>query len=149
MREYGGCRKRLSFRCGFSVHEEKRKLSWEHQAHAIMWYEEGVLPKDVLTKILRGLGQLEENFLNGNFELDPKLEDVHINVEAFVNKQQGAEIGGWMHIGRSRNDQAACDTRLFLRDALLRRVCCQLYWRPGWHAHTGVLQYSQQSESRL
>ena len=94
---------------------------WTNRAHAIMWYEEGVLPKDVLTKILRGLSQLEESFLNGDFELDPKLEDVHINVEAFVTKQQGEEVGGWMHIGRSRNDQAACDTRLFLRDALLRQ----------------------------
>ena len=94
---------------------------WTNRAHAIMWYEEGVLPKDVLTKILRVLSQLEENFLNGDFELDPKLEDVHINVEAFVTKQQGEEVGGWMHIGRSRNDQAACDTRLFLRDALLRQ----------------------------
>ena len=94
---------------------------WTNRAHAIMWYEEGVLPKDVLTKILRGLSQLEENFRNGDFELDPKLEDVHINVEAFVTRQQGEEVGGWMHIGRSRNDQAACDTRLFLRDALLRQ----------------------------
>ena len=94
---------------------------WTNRAHAIMWYEEGVLPKDVLTKILRGLSQLEESFLNGDFELDQKLEDVHINVEAFVTRQQGEEVGGWMHIGRSRNDQAACDTRLFLRDALLRQ----------------------------
>ena len=95
---------------------------WTNRAHAIMWYEEGVLPKDVITKILIGLSQLEENFLKGDFELDQKLEDVHINVEAFVTKQQGADIGGWMHVGRSRNDQAACDTRLFLRDALLRQA---------------------------
>lgn len=95
---------------------------WTNRAHAIMWFEEGVIPKDVLTKILGGLNQLEEQFLKGNFELDPKLEDVHINVEAFLTKQQGVKVGGWMHIGRSRNDQAACDTRLYLRDALLRQA---------------------------
>ena len=95
---------------------------WTNRAHAIMWFEEGVLPKDILTKILSGLNQLEGYFVEGNFELDPKLEDVHINVEAFVTTQQGAEIGGWMHIGRSRNDQAACDTRLYLRDALLQQA---------------------------
>ena len=95
---------------------------WTNRAHAIMWFEEGVLPKDILTKILSGLNQLEGYFVEGNFELDPKLEDVHINVEAFVTTQQGAEIGGWMHIGRSRNDQAACDTRLYLRNALLRQA---------------------------
>ena len=69
---------------------------WTNRAHAIMWFEEGVLPKDILTKILSGLNQLEEYFVEGNFELDPKLEDVHINVEAFVTRQQGAEVGGWV-----------------------------------------------------
>jgi argininosuccinate lyase len=95
---------------------------WTNRAHSIMWHEEGVLPKGTLKQILKGLEQLEEFFLKGDFELDPKLEDVHINVEAFVTKQQGVEVGGWMHIGRSRNDQAACDTRLYLRNALLRKA---------------------------
>jgi argininosuccinate lyase len=93
---------------------------WTNRAHAIMWYEAEVLPKETLRRILEGLQQLEEAVEAGQFVLDPQREDVHINVEAFVTERQGAEVGGWMHIGRSRNDQAACDTRLYLRDALLR-----------------------------
>ena len=41
---------------------------WTNRAHAIMWFEEGVIPKDVLTKILGGLNLLEEQFLEGNFK---------------------------------------------------------------------------------
>ena len=93
---------------------------WTNRAHAIMWQEQGVLPTGVLPRILAGLQELEVEVQEGRFRLNPQLEDVHINVENFVTERHGAEVGGWMHIGRSRNDQAACDTRLFLREALLR-----------------------------
>jgi argininosuccinate lyase len=47
------------------------------------------------------------------------LEDVHVNIERFVSERAGPEAGGRLHTGRSRNDQVTCDTRLFLRAALL------------------------------
>ena len=88
---------------------------WTNRAHCIMLQRQGLIPTEILNKILTGLRQLEKLVEADNFSLDPSKEDVHINVEAFVTENQGAEAGGRMHIGRSRNDQSACDMRLYLR----------------------------------
>ncbi len=93
---------------------------WTNRAHSIMLYEQGLIPQSALLGILQGLDALEAEHAAGTFVLDPAKEDVHINVEAFVTATQGADAGGRMHIGRSRNDQTACDTRLYLRDVGLR-----------------------------
>ena len=88
---------------------------WTNRAHCIMLERQGLIPTASLAKILTGLSQLEKLVETGEFSLDPAKEDVHINVEAFVTEKQGADAGGRMHIGRSRNDQSACDMRLYLR----------------------------------
>ena len=88
---------------------------WTNRAHCIMLHKQGLIPSASLSCILAGLNKLEKLVKAGNFSLDPSKEDVHINVEAFVTENQGAEAGGRMHIGRSRNDQSACDMRLYLR----------------------------------
>ena len=88
---------------------------WTNRAHCIMLERQGLIPTENLRSILAGLKQLEKLVEAGEFSLDPAKEDVHINVEAFVTETQGAEAGGRMHIGRSRNDQSACDMRLYLR----------------------------------
>ena len=88
---------------------------WTNRAHCIMLERQGLIPIASLTKILTGLSQLEKLIETGDFSLDPAKEDVHINVEAFVTEKQGADAGGRMHIGRSRNDQSTCDMRLYLR----------------------------------
>ncbi|MBC8259609.1 MAG: argininosuccinate lyase [SAR324 cluster bacterium] len=88
---------------------------WTNRAHCIMLHKQGLIPTTNLSSILAGLKQLEILVESGDYTLDPGKEDVHINVEAFVTENQGAEAGGRMHIGRSRNDQSACDMRLYLR----------------------------------
>ena len=65
-------------------------------------------------------------------DLDPKLEDLHFNVEAHVIRQLGEEVGGRMHTGRSRNDLNATINRMRAREALLRLV-------QGTHALRTVL----------
>ena len=92
---------------------------WTNRAHCIMLHKQGLIPPASLSSILEGLYKLETLVAAGNFSLDPAKEDVHINVEAFVTENQGTEAGGRMHIGRSRNDQSACDMRLYLRDVSL------------------------------
>lgn len=92
---------------------------WTNRAHCIMLHKQGIITTKCLQSILAGLSQLEKLVDEGNFILDPEKEDVHINVESFVTENQGADAGGRMHIGRSRNDQSACDMRLYLRSACL------------------------------
>ena len=93
---------------------------WTNRAHCIMLRKQGIISSENFKKIFAGLNQLERLVKSGEFSLDPAKEDVHINVESFVTENQGADIGGRMHIGRSRNDQSACDMRLYLRSVGLK-----------------------------
>jgi len=92
---------------------------WTNRAHAIMLNKQGILDKQVLAAILAGLAELEAEWAAGRFLLDPAREDVHVNIEAALSERKGAEAGGRLHTGRSRNDQVATDMRLFLRGACL------------------------------
>jgi argininosuccinate lyase len=92
---------------------------WTNRAHAIMLQSRGIVPAELLKAMLRALGELERDWAAGRFALDPALEDVHVNVERYVSLRAGAEVGGRLHTGRSRNDQIACDMRLYLRGAVL------------------------------
>ena len=84
---------------------------WTNRAHCIMLHKQQIISAKCLEKILTGLSKLESLVEAGDFALDPEKEDVHINVEDFVTEDQGADAGGRMHIGRSRNDQTTCDMR--------------------------------------
>ncbi len=92
---------------------------WTNRAHAIMLYEQGILGGIALEKILQALKRLEDAWQEKKFQLDPSLEDVHINVEHWVSQHAGADAGGRLHTARSRNDQSGCDMRMLMRAALM------------------------------
>ncbi|HKI97492.1 MAG TPA: argininosuccinate lyase [bacterium] len=92
---------------------------WTNRAHAIMLQRQGIIEADTLKAMLEALRALEQEWMAGRFTLDPALEDVHVNVERYVSLRAGADVGGRLHTGRSRNDQVTCDMRLFLRGAVL------------------------------
>jgi argininosuccinate lyase len=52
-------------------------------------------------------------FAAGKIRLDPALEDVHTHVERRLGELTGRDAG-YLHAGRSRNDQVALDERLFI-----------------------------------
>ncbi len=83
-------------------------------AHAEMLAHVGVLSKQDIRKIVRGLKAIEKDIRQGKFRWDPALEDVHMNIESALIKRIG-EVGKKLHTGRSRNDQVATDIRLYLR----------------------------------
>ena len=74
------------------------------------------------------LAELLQELRDGRFRLDPKLEDIHMNIEQRLTKKLGP-LGGKLHTGRSRNDQVALDMRLYFRDqtreagSRLRALC--------------------------
>tara|TARA_Y100000748_G_scaffold215396_1_gene180686 strand:+ start:461 stop:1963 length:1503 start_codon:yes stop_codon:yes gene_type:complete len=115
---------------------------WTNRAHCIMLHKQKIISENCLRKILTGLGKLENLIEEGNFELDPKKEDVHINVEDFVTEDQGVDAGGRMHIGRSRNDQTACDMRLYLRSS-----CLNLFFAVKNFASALLLKAEENAES--
>ncbi|MEJ2241589.1 MAG: lyase family protein [Candidatus Bathyarchaeota archaeon] len=57
--------------------------------------------------------------LGSKMKLNQKLEDVHLAVEEKVNNKVGLEIGGNLHIAKSRNDQVATAIRMKLRTEIL------------------------------
>ena len=70
-------------------------------------------------RMRRGLREVLDSVAHGRLKLDQRHEDVHTAVEYWLtNRSPGA--GERLHTGRSRNDQVACDLRLFLKDELLR-----------------------------
>ena len=67
--------------------------------------------------IKAGLAEIEAEVERGEFDWQPALEDVHMNIEARLREKIG-DAAGRLHTARSRNDQVATDFRLFLRDTL-------------------------------
>jgi argininosuccinate lyase len=85
-------------------------------AHARALERAGVLTKDELAAMTKGLETVLDEVRQGNMKWDSALEDVHMNVEARLTSLIGP-LGGKLHTGRSRNDQVATDLRLWARRA--------------------------------
>lgn len=92
---------------------------WGSEAHALMLARYGIISAADLRAILTWLERAREDLEAGRLELKPELEDIHMNVETYVRQGAGAEMGGRLHTGRSRNDQVVTDCRMHLRARLL------------------------------
>ncbi len=88
-------------------------------AHAEMLAECELLTKAELVLIREGLRDIEREIEDGQFEWSVPLEDVHMNIEAALIARIG-DVGRKLHTARSRNDQVACDVRLWCRGAIER-----------------------------
>ena len=78
---------------------------WGSMAHVSMLGHQEVIPFDDAAKILGGLLKTQNDFQSGDWVLDIKREDVHMNVEGRLIDLLGMEVAGKMHTTRSRNDQ--------------------------------------------
>jgi argininosuccinate lyase len=87
------------------------------RAHCRMLVKQGIINAADGQLILNGLDQVEAEIRAGNFTFDPKLEDIHMHVEARLADIIGTAAGR-LHTARSRNDQVAVDFRLWVRDAI-------------------------------
>ncbi|MHB1304859.1 MAG: argininosuccinate lyase [Acidiphilium sp.] len=110
-------------------------------AHAAMLAARGIISQDDEAAIREGLGAIGDAIAAGDFEFDPALEDIHMNIEARLVERIG-EAGRRLHTARSRNDQVATDFRLWVRgaidatDAGLRGLMRALADRAAEHAAT-------------
>jgi argininosuccinate lyase len=97
------------------------------QAHARMLAAQGITPPEEVERVCEGLerirGEIEAEG-GGAWQWSEALEDVHMNIEAKLRERLG-DAGARLHTARSRNDQVATDTRLWLMertDLLLGRL---------------------------
>jgi argininosuccinate lyase len=86
------------------------------RAHARALAAAGYLTDDELVRMLEGLDDIEARWADGRLQPRPDDEDVHGALEAALVEAVGAELGGRLRAGRSRNDQIATLIRLYLRD---------------------------------
>lgn len=69
----------------------------------------------------KGLREIYLDIEQGNFKIDPGVEDVHSQVEFLLTERFG-EVGKKLHSGRSRNDQVLVDLKLYYRAAIRELV---------------------------
>jgi argininosuccinate lyase len=116
-------------------------------AHARMLGATGIVSAADAEKLASGLEAIDREIAAGEFPFDPRLEDVHMNVEARLREQIGP-VAGRLHTGRSRNDQVATDLALYLRDVAhaARRGLAELRGvliaRAGEHVETVLPGYT-------
>ena len=80
-------------------------------AHAKMLAKCGIISKEDLNDIERGMRQILQEIKENRFEWKLELEDVHLNIEARLTELVG-DAGKRLHTGRSRNGQVGLDIRL-------------------------------------
>ncbi|MGB1250659.1 MAG: argininosuccinate lyase [Candidatus Promineifilaceae bacterium] len=77
----------------------------------------GVIDSAESETIVGGLHDVAAEWENGSFQLKDGDEDIHTANERRLTEIVGS-VGGKLHTGRSRNDQAATDFRLWTRTAI-------------------------------
>ena len=67
-------------------------------------------------KIISGLNKIKSQIDKGKFIFQEKFEDIHLNIENKLFDIIGPSAG-YMHTGRSRNDQVVTDFKLWVRNS--------------------------------
>ncbi|HYH34194.1 MAG TPA: argininosuccinate lyase [Nocardioides sp.] len=102
-----------------STHFDWRLVPYDlagSRAHAGALRAAGLLTDADHAELLRGLAALGERYADGSLRPGPGDEDVHGALERLLLEEVGAEVGGRLRAGRSRNDQVATLFKAFLRD---------------------------------
>ncbi|NBI10056.1 argininosuccinate lyase [Colidextribacter sp. OB.20] len=93
-------------------------------AHAQMLGKCGIIEEQEAETIIDGLKAILGDIQAGGVEFTLDNEDIHMNIEAELTRRVG-EAGKRLHTARSRNDQVAVDTRLYVKQeipAIISRV---------------------------
>ncbi len=93
-------------------------------AHCRMLARAGIITEAEADALVAGLGRIGRDIEHGQFEFSDSLEDIHMHIEARLFQDVGT-VAQKLHTARSRNDQVALDTRLYLREetgAVIRQL---------------------------
>lgn len=141
---------RDALRFSSSVHVDKALYKEDIQgstAHVTMLAEEGIIDRDEAELIIRGLQEIETELESGQLVPHWEDEDIHTVIENRLKEKIGATAGK-IHSGRSRNDQVATDTRLYLRrqirtlDAALKMMQQTLVSKAETYQETIIFGYT-------
>lgn len=90
-------------------------------AHTQMLESIGLMSTDDLHLVQKELKKIYKDIENGDFTIQPEVEDVHSQVEMLLTQRIG-DAGKKIHSGRSRNDQVLVDLKLYFRHELQQVV---------------------------
>jgi argininosuccinate lyase len=94
-------------------------------AHVLMLEKQRIINKDIAGQLLSALlGIYDEGISEEVF--DDRFEDIHAGIESLLVESLGAEVGGRMHMGRSRNDEVTTCIRIRLREEILKQMSALL-----------------------
>ncbi len=103
-----------------SLEADYRLFPYDIEA-SIVWAETlanaGAITHSEFKELREALNEIGEDIRSGTLQLDPNLEDIHMNIESELIDRLG-DTGAKIHYGRSRNDQVLVDVKLYLRDVL-------------------------------
>lgn len=85
-----------------------------NQAHVIMLMEREIISKSDAKNLLKALMGVKKILIK------PRMEDIHMYIEEEVTKIAGIQVGGNLHIAKSRNDQVSSAIRMKLRQDLFK-----------------------------
>jgi argininosuccinate lyase len=94
-------------------------------AHVLMLEKQKIIDRDIAKQLLSALLELFDEGIPEEV-FDERFEDVHAGIESFLIESVGAEAGGRMHMGRSRNDEVATCIRIKLREDMLKQMSALL-----------------------
>ena len=86
-------------------------------AHVEMLFKQKIISFKIKNKIIYGLSKIEKEISNKKFEFNQNYEDIHINIEKRLFQIIGEEAG-YIHTGRSRNDQVITDFKIWMRSSI-------------------------------
>ncbi|MBR2496123.1 MAG: argininosuccinate lyase, partial [Clostridia bacterium] len=86
-------------------------------AHAKMLAKCGIISSNDGEILIAGLESILKDIESGALEILDTAEDIHMFVEEVLTKRVG-DVGKKLHTARSRNDQVALDSRLYLRNQI-------------------------------
>ena len=104
---------------GSSINVDKRLFKEDIQgsiAHVEMLFKQKIITFKVKNKIIWGLNRIKNEIIKKKFNFNSNLEDIHMNIENRLFEIIG-EDSGYIHTGRSRNDQVITDFKLWLRSS--------------------------------
>lgn len=86
-------------------------------AHVKMLNSINLISDEELPLLTQELTNIHKLAIDGKFEIEDGIEDVHSQVELMLTRKLG-DVGKKIHSGRSRNDQVLLDLKLYTRNEL-------------------------------
>jgi len=100
-----------------SIHVDSRLYRQDIKgsiAHVKMLSKCGIINEKEAELICNGLNDILADIENGRIMFETEAEDIHMNIEKLLIERLG-DVGKKLHTARSRNDQIALDTRMYVK----------------------------------